>query len=157
MSDLVKSVGEKVSKDSCTNRCRKGNCKVVLSKELYPRVVIDLDHCEELASKNDRRCDYIIIGDICGDDLVIPLELTGGRKDASEIVAQLQAGALIAKKVVRNNLEFKFRPVFAYRGFRKGERDALRNNRNRVSFWGKRELVRVIKCGNTLSKAFLVP
>ena len=157
MSGLVNSVGEKVSKDCCTNRCRKGKCKVNLSRDLCPRLVIDLDHCEELASKNDTRCDYIIVCEISGDELVIPLELTGGKKDASEIVAQLQAGALIAKKVVCNNVEFKFRPVFAYRGFRKGERDALRDNRNRISFLGKRELVRVIKCGNTLSKAHLVP
>lgn len=146
MSDLVNSVREKVPGKCCVTYCRKEGCRVSLSKELYPRVVVDLDldRYEELISKNATRCDYIIVFKFNGSDWVVPLELTTGKKGARKIVEQLQAGASIAERIVCNGVSVKFRAVAALgRGIRKHDRKSFKTykvkfrHKNRTIFWKK--------------------
>ena len=151
MSDLVNSVLEKVPGNCRAKSCSAKRCSVVLSNELRPRVVIDLDRCEELVSKSDTRCDYIVFSKFCGDDWVVPLELSTGKKRASEIVSQLQAGASIAEGIVCNGVSVKFLPVFAHRGIKIHEMKTLRTKR--VKFRQKSEIIRIIRCGSKLIQA----
>ncbi len=82
----------------------------------------------------------------------MPLELKKSRADAKEVVKQLKAGADIAKKLVPSNIEINFRPIVAHRGIRKAEREELKKPRNRIRFRDFRESVRLINCGDKLSK-----
>lgn len=151
MSNLVNSVHGKVPNTCCVNNCGKGQCKVILPQGLSPRVVIDLDHCNVLVSRNATRCDYIVICKFSGDNWVVPLELTAGRKRSSKIVSQLQAGASIAEKVVCSKVGVKFRPVFAHCGIKPHERNDLR--KKRVQFGQQSEIVRLIRCESKLTDA----
>ncbi len=154
MSGLVNSVGEKVSKDCCAKSCSAKRCSVALSNELSPRIVIDLDRCEVLVSKNDTRCDYIIVCEFSGDDWVVPLELKSGKASGSKIVAQLRAGARIAEKLVPDSAKVQFRPVAACK-LTKYERTVIRKVANKVKFGRKGKLIKWISCGSNLEEALL--
>lgn len=154
MSDLVKSVQEKVPVECRAKSCSAKRCSVGLSNELCPRIVIDLDSCEVLVSRNATRCDYIIISEFNGDDWVVPLELKSGKASGSKLVAQLQAGARIAEKLVPDSAKVQFRPVAACK-LTKYERTVIRKVANKVKFGRKGKLIRWISCGSKLEKALL--
>lgn len=149
MSSLVNSVRENVPGKCRTKSCSKEGCSVKLSNELRLGVIVDLDRCEVLVPRDAIRCDYILICKLSGDDFVVPLELTTGKKRASKIVGQLQAGASIAEGIVCNGVSVKFRPVFAHRGIKIHEMKTLRTKR--VKFGQKSEIVRLIRCGSKLA------
>ena len=152
MSDLVYSIQEMVHGKCRAKSCSAKRCSVPLSKELSPRVVIDLDRCEELVSKNNTRCDYIIICEFNGDNWIVPLELKSGKASGSKIVAQLRAGASIAENLVPSSAKVRFRPVAACK-LSKYERLVVRKVANKVKFRQKREFIKRINCGCKLIQA----
>ena len=119
------------------------------------RLVVDFDKPGAPVRRDGRKCDYLFIadGEQGGAGWVAPLELKRGSLRASEVVAQLRAGAEIADRLVPRGLQPAFRPTVAFGSIRKLERNALREPRNRIVFRGQQELVRQIKCGDRLIKA----
>lgn len=151
MSDFLHAVRDKVSKKCCVRRCQKEGCKVPLSNELNPFVLIDMDQPCSLSEKNAKRCDFLFFSGYEGKDWVVPLELQKGKAYASKILEQLQAGADIAEKLVPKGENLEFRPVAAYGGdLRRNEWNVLRQTK--VKFRQKRELVRLKKCGTNLTQ-----
>ena len=71
-----------------------------LSNELHPFVLIDMDQPCSPSGENGKRCDYLFFSGYEGKDWVVPMELQKGKASASKIVEQLQAGAVIAEKLV---------------------------------------------------------
>ena len=119
------------------------------------RLIVDFDRQDTPVRGNGRKCDYLFIADggQGGAGWVAPLELKRGALRASDVVAQLRAGAEIADGLVPGGLQPAFRPTVASGSIRKLERNALREPRNRIVFRGQQELVRQIKCGDGLIKA----
>ena len=152
MSDFVNAVREKVSNKCCVRRCQKVGCKVPLSKELNPFVLIDMDQPCSPSEKNGKRCDLLFFSGYEGKDWVVPMELQKGKASASKIVPQLQAGASIAEKLVPKGENLEFRPVAAYGGdLRRNELNVFRQTK--VKFRQKHEFVRLVKCGTNLTQA----
>lgn len=149
MIGLVKAVRAKVPESCCAKLCKKEGCKVSLPSMCRQRVLIDMDR-ESLAEKHDKRCDFLFVGEAKGEGWVVPIELKKGKASSSEVVPQLQSGAKVAEKVVPKNAEISFRPVVAAGRFDKYERGLLR--KKEVKFRGMSELVRRIKCGESLAK-----
>ena len=150
MIDLVKAVRAKVLESCCVKVCKKEGCKVSLPRECRQRVLINMDLLELLVEKHGKRCDFLFVGEAEGESWVVPIELKKGKASSSEVVLQLQAGAKVAEKIVPNNVEISFRPVVAASRFDKYERGLIR--RKEVKFRGMSELVRRIKCGESLAK-----
>lgn len=114
------------------------------------RVVIDFDKATAPVISNEKRCDYLFIAEgVSGRCWVAPLELKKGRLHAQEAVQQLQEGALAAEQLVPPNEAATFRPVAATGSVSKIERILLRKAGG-VRFHGRREEVRLMKCGMQL-------
>ena len=154
MSCLVDSLRSKLRKACLASRCKKQGCKVGLTKELSPFVLIDMDRSGAPVKQNQKRCDYLFVGDRSGETWVVPMELMKGKATASKIVPQLRAGASIAEKLVPDNEKVRFRPVAAYgRGLTRYEFNQFKKMTNRVKFGQVQEFVHLIKCGSKLKKA----
>ena len=165
MTGLVGTVRGKVNNTCIGNRgIKKEGCSVSLKDAPQPRLIIDFDKPgAPLVNKPGARpgddpihCDYLFVAEVSSKPgWVVPLELKNQKKmDASEVVGQLKAGARSAEQLVPNTMTVNFRPVVAFSGgIRKDERNALKANRNKVRFHGTTEPVRLIKCGDQLTKA----
>lgn len=154
MSAAVDAVREKVSSACLVERCRSKGCRIGLPGNLKPFVLIDMDHPGAPAAKDEKRCDFLFVNRCW----VAPVEIKKGRAAASEIVPQLRAGAAAAQRVVPSDADVRFRPVAAYGGaLRRQEHDEFRKSRNKVTFWGHAELVRLIRCGASLTQALGTP
>lgn len=154
MSNLSEAVRAKVSEECLTTKCRKKGCSVHIPNSNRQFIVIDMDHSKSPAPQDGTRCDFLFIGECNSENWVVPLELKKGNANASEILPQLKAGAIIAERIIPKNENLAFRPVAAYGGeLKRAERDAFRDKRHRVKFRQQRELVRLIRCGVSLEKA----
>ena len=152
MSDFVNAVREKVSNKCCVRRCQKEGCRVPLSNDLRPFLLIDMDQRCFPSEKNGKRCDFLFFSGYEGKDWVVPMELQKGKASASKIITQLQAGAFIAEKLAPKGENLEFRPVAAYGGgLRRNELKIFRQTK--VNFRQKHEFVRLIKCGTNLTQA----
>lgn len=156
MTGLVGTVHGMVNNTCIENRgIKKEGCSVSLKDAPQPRLIIDFDKPGSPLGKNQTRCDYLFVAeDPSKSGWVVPLELKKGQLDTSGIVRQLKAGAYAASQLVPNTMAVNFRPVVAYGGgIHTAERNALKANRNKVRFHGTAEPVRLIKCGEQLTKA----
>lgn len=154
MSNLVDSLRSKLPQTCLARRCKKQGCKVGLSRDLNPFVLIDMDRRGAPVNQNQKRCDYLFFGMRSGKNWVVPLELKKGMATASKIVPQLQAGASIAENLVPDKAKVRFRPVAAYGGgLTRYEFNQFKKMTNRVKFGRAREFVQLIKCGSKLVEA----
>lgn len=164
MSSLANAVCASVSEECLTTRCQKEGCKVSLPSVgripvgQRPYVVIDMDNCESLVSRNETRCDFLFVGEYKSRDWVVPLELKRGQPTVREIVPQLRAGASIAEEIVPRNAEVKFRPVAAYGGeLKRHQLNLFKNKANWIEFRNQAKGVRLIRCGASLEQALKSP
>ena len=98
---LVSQVLQKVNGDCLAQRCRKNNCSLTLDDLPDLFILVDMDHKKApTLSEEEKKCDYIFIGDKDDAVWVAPLELKGGKFKASEVVEQLQSGARVADHIV---------------------------------------------------------
>ena len=99
-------------------------------------------------------CDYLFIADERSNrSWVVPMELKNSEMKVSKVVGQLQAGARVAQKLVSSSGAISFRPVAVVREIHKDAREKLRRRNGEVSFRGGRERIRVLICGDPLTKA----
>ena len=147
MTSLCDAIRQRVSSDCIVTRCRKEGCSVSLHGVSGPFLLLDMDKTE--ADGSETRCDYIVIG--CADDAwVVALELKRGNAEAGTVVRQLRAGARAAHRLVPRGAPATFRPVVASGGIKRAQLAQLRKSFNRISFRGKKEYVRPIRCGARL-------
>lgn len=155
MKGLENAINANISAHCRVKNCEKRGCKVLLPNKLAPFIVIDMDHAESPAKVDGKRCDFLFISEDGGNNWVVPLELKSGNVSSSEIVPQLQAGALVANQLVPKNAHVQFRPVAAYGGgLRKYEWYSFRKKRNKIKFRQHSEIARLIRCGSSLAKGF---
>ena len=136
----------------------KAGCRVLLSGAPERRLVLDFDFPEAPTAPGDSRCDYLFVADdFRNADWVAPVECKRGALRASQVVRQLRAGAAVAEDLVPTASDFEFRPIAATGSVPKAERIKLRKSRNFIRCHGKREAVRLIKCGDPLIKGLSSP
>ena len=83
----------------------------------------------------------------------MPMELKAGEVKASEVAAQLRAGAELAGRLVPPDAKIRFRPVVASGKIHKDEQRKLRRSPNKITFRGKQEVILRIRCGDPLTRA----
>ena len=150
---LVSQVLQKVNGDCLAQRCRKNNCSLTLDDLPDLFILVDMDHKKApTLSEEEKKCDYIFIGDKDDAGWVAPLELKGGKFRASEVVAQLQAGARVADHIVPQGAQTRFRPIVVHgRGIHRAELKHLQ--KRRVRFRNQNNLVGKARCGTSLADA----
>ena len=131
---------------------RKAGCRVSLQDAPARRLVLDLDKPEAPTRSGGGRCDFLLVAEnFKNSDWIAPIECKRGSLDASRVVRQLQDGAGIVEDVVPTDQDFEFRPIAAVGSVPKWERRQLREPGNRIECRGRRESVRLIKCGEKLA------
>lgn len=132
-------------------RLVKAGCRIFLRDAPARRVVLDLDHPDAPARPGGGRCDFLLVAENYKDsNWVAPIECKKGALNASKVVRQLRDGAAAAEDVVPSERDFEFRPIAAVGSVPKSERLELRKPGNLIECRGKREGVRLIKCGDQL-------
>ena len=117
MTDLCSYFKESIPPSCCVKRCNKSGCRVDLRKAPSPFVLIDMD-CDHLEiEEGSNRCDFLFVSQGDGDATgwVAALELKG-RPESAKIIAQLQAGAQFAAKILSRDADIQFRPIAFYSG-----------------------------------------
>lgn len=156
MSRLVEAVRRQVPPKSLARKCEKKGCRVSLKNVLERHLLVDFDKLDKPSGSETKCCDYLFVSDRDSEKqpYVALIELKRGRLDVSDIVAQIKAGADIAKVFFSKKTVFSFRPVAACGGkATKIEIKRLREERNKISFHGHRESIRLIRSGSPLIKA----
>lgn len=147
--------------DAChARKCRGDGCHLKLDGLGPARVLIAMD-CDELArsqAERQRTCDFLFVGE---GNWIVPIELKRGSMEASEVVAQLRAGAKFAEERILHLLptpkRLHFRPVVAFRGTHPQQRAALRQKRNRIRFGGEFRSILTARCGDSLGRVVRPP
>ena len=153
---LVKEIAGKVPAHCRVSRCRGDGCEVRLEgmPSCPDRLTIKLD-CEELGIRDQKRCDYLFIGQTDTTTYVALIELKSGKVDSATGVAkELQGGAnLVAAKLLLPNASFQFRPVLAHgKGMRKHMLKQLR--KEKVKLRGTTTPIQIVRCGSKLIDVF---
>ncbi len=145
-------------------RCSDSNCSLSLEGVPTPYVLVHIDSSAFRVRAgrwrlpdDQRRCDFLLVA---GDDAdrgpwVVPVELTTGRKEVSDFVAQIGGGILVADELLPEDIQYRFRPVGGCRPrlVGRGVADELRKPGNRVNFRGDRQNIRLVECGTRLTDA----
>lgn len=134
MTELGSYFRESIPSACCVKRCSKEGCNVNMREAPSPFVLIDMD-CDLL--EIDRRsnlCDFLFVsrGGGGAPGWVAALELKG-RPESSKIIAQLQAGAQFASKILSRDADILFRPI-AFFGGRMHREELTRLRRASVRF-----------------------
>ena len=133
-----------------TGSLRKEGCGVRLDGAPTPRVVVDLDKPGAPLGPGETRCDYLFFAESpSAPGWLAPLELKGGRFQATGVQAQLQAGADAASGLLSQAVAVRFCPIIVSRGTRKNEREKLK--RIRIRYRGAVEPVRQMGCDRRLA------
>ena len=146
---MVETVKQAFNEDCIVKTCNRDGCSVDLRGTPRPNVTVDLDGQSAPFMNHATRCDYLFVAD-GNPGWVVPIELSHGQKDPNKLIKQLQAGAKAAQNVVPANAAVTFRPVFAGKP-KKHSRDKIR--KSKIHFYGKTEVIKVIKCGAPLHNA----
>ena len=93
MSGAVEALKGLIPEHCHATSCKKDGCKVSLKGLQSNRIIVDMD-CEALGiPDNQKRCDYLYVGEKRKTQ-VVPIELKSGKvPSASDAVEQLQKGA----------------------------------------------------------------
>ena len=118
--------------------------------------VINLNHPKLLGPGSVG--DFIFASDASGSKApwkkswIVALELTSGKKSATEVKNQLSAATRVVEELTNSNMAFTFRPVFAFgKKMHKIEIDNLKQEK--IKFRESSFGIKLIRCGSPLSKA----
>lgn len=107
---------------------------------------------QERHDHGGRLCDFLVFFTYDDDDWCAAVEMKSGRIDASVVVEQLQAGALVIQCILGNGKRTPFAAVLAHRGrMSQNELRVLRSRR--IRFGGRKHLIRPVRCGSALISA----
>ena len=152
MSDLVRMVRAEVPNECVARRFAKDGCSIRMTGVPTEHVTIDVD-CNALPLRVDeKRCDFVFVGEDDSGAWVAPIELKSGSFSASSVAAQLQVGADLAHRWLPANARFQFAPVVAHRrGIRREKVKALQ--RTSVTLREQKRRPKLIHCGSPLRQA----
>ena len=151
MSKLVTAVAGNICSRCHAKRCNKKNCSVSMQKAPTRRVVVDLD-CDDLQIPgNQKRCDYLFVGEENNTTWVVPIELKSGGLKAQDVVDQIQAGAGLADAWLPQEGSFQFVPVLAHgKGIHSKDLQILRDRK--IKLRGQKKQTVLVRCGRALKE-----
>lgn len=148
MMGPVERIRQSVRSTCIAKHLRRASCTVGLTGFPEPHLLIDLDLPGSPLDDRSVRCDYLVFaGDGKRHFMVAPVEFK--TKWREKTVKQLQAGADESDRRVPVALAVTFRPVVALHRF--SPKATRRSLRERVSFRGRMEPIRVVLCGERLA------
>ena len=152
MSESVTACANQVPASCHATRCNKDGCRVSLNGVPRKRIIIDMD-CEALQILDDqKRCDYLFVGEETNTTWVVPIELKSGGLRAREVLEQLEEGVKMADMWLPQGTSFQLVPVLAHgRGIHKRDREVLRSGKMQLR--GQRKGITIIRCGSPLKNA----
>lgn len=153
MSHWLESLRENFDSRCFENQCRKDQCSVSLAGTIRPHLIVDFDKPGSPIGRNKTRCDYLVAAESeSGARWVAVLEFKSGKFKNKKLGNQLSASARAMESRISYDSKIFFRPVLASNGLGKSKRFEIR--RNKVNFHEHEYPIRLISCGDKLSKAF---
>lgn len=152
MSGTVAAVANRVPGCCHTIRCNKDRCRVELKGAPETRLLVDMD-CDGLKiPSQQKRCDYLFVGESGDTTWVAPIELKSGGFKATEVLEQIEGGVGSADDWLPEGTSFRFVPVLAHgKTVHRNDLKVLRSRKVRLR--GQPKKVVLIKCGEPLAKA----
>lgn len=148
---LIEKIRSEFRKTCLVDKMERRECTLCLRGTPEPYLFIDLDLSGSPLGPSDKRCDFLVFVDNVGEmPCVAPVEFKSIWRGT--IVEQLQAGAREIDWRVPVKLECRFRPIGVLSDFPKNQR---KNIRQRVSFRGQDEPIRILYCGDKLIEALV--
>ena len=142
------------SKRRCTKQFSRDGASFSLGKAPIPHLVVDFDAPGSPLEKNDPRCDFLFVSDGSGasNGHVAPIEMSSGKKKASKVREQLQAGTDFVEAAFPSALKVNFRPVLVGKLTRskKARRDSKAGSGEVIRFRQTAYKLEVISSGSTL-------
>ena len=146
--------------------CRDSGCSLELAGVPAPYALIHIDapsfrvrDGQWRLPDDQRRCDYLFVGgeDTNGGPWVVPVELTTGRKEVNDFLAQIGGGIIVADELLPKGIPCRFYPVGGRRHRVLGREvaDELRKRSNRVNFRGQLRNIELVECGTRLADALV--
>ena len=130
LKEIRQWVGDRKAKSYTRKGCRVSMAN--LKSKPANRVVLDVDSAFPTNTAKTNQCDFILfhIDDAQNCLAGVPMELKRGDVDASDAIAQLQAGARIADNCTPKDAEINLMPVLVHGGsLPKNQRNRLRTSR----------------------------
>ncbi len=156
-STAVDAVIAHTNPQSHASTCNDSGCSLSLSDVPTPNVLVSMEHPASPVATGQPHCDYLFVGgddDVDGGPWVAPIELTTGKKRASELLAQIRSVTSIADRLLPHGIKFRYNPVAAHdRSLHRDDIADLRKPANRVRFRGKPPSVQIVRCGSQLANA----
>lgn len=151
MSGPVAAVANRVPGCCHAVRCDRDRCQVDLKGAPSVRLLIDMD-CDALKiPRQQKRCDYLFIGEEGTTTWIVPIELKSGRLKASEVLDQLKGGVGAVEPLLPQGILFQLVPVLAHRKpIHRIERNKLRSGE--IQLRGQPKQIEFIKCGEALKQ-----
>ena len=109
--------------------------------------------CDALkVPRQQKRCDYLFIGEEGTATWIAPIELKSGGLRATEVLDQLQGGMRALEPCLPQGISFQLVPVLAHgKAIRPYELRKLRSKT--IQLRGQKKVTVLIKCGEPLTKA----
>lgn len=150
MNEVVAAFAANVPLPCQVSCCDRDGCSVDLVGCSATRTIVDMDCLALPLPKQQKRCDYLFVGEEDDTTWVVPIELkSGGIGNVNEVLQQLRGGAVIADAWLPEEGEFDFLPVVAH-GKDMPKRAWERLRRLRVRLRGKERSPGIIQCGGLL-------
>ncbi len=148
----VAEISDRVPDCCKAERCDRDGCRIHLNGVPASRVIIDMD-CGELGIDNEKRCDYLFVGEEGTVTWIAPIELKGGKVGGvTKMADQIRGGVRLADRLLPMGRKFRLVPVLAHeKPIHRRDRKQLR--REKVSLRGSRKLIKIVRCGDQLVKA----
>lgn len=152
---LANDLKQQIDQRSLTTGCRRRGCSLSLKGIQGKWTLVDLDSPWAPISQTATRCDFLFVGAARqnGPDFVAPIELKRGDVNASEVITQLRAGALLAEAYISAKTAVEFVPILASGRLHKAQHNQLRRQSSRISFGNRQAFVQRIQCGDLIARA----
>ena len=114
MSGTVAAVANRVPGCCHAIRCNRDKCRVELNDAPSVRLLIDMD-CDALEiPRQQKRCDFLFIGEEATTTWIAPIELKSGRLRATDVLDQLEGGLRVLDPSLPQGISFQLVPVLAH-------------------------------------------
>ena len=92
MKDIIEQVSDKIPMSCRATKCSANGCSVSMEGTPANKMLVNMD-CPDLKILNEKRCDYVFVGQDEDLLLIAAIELKSGRFEAKSVAKQLQGGA----------------------------------------------------------------
>ena len=151
MTGTVAAVANRVPGCCHAMHCNRDGCRVDLQGAPSVRLLIDMD-CDGLQiPRQQKRCDYLFIGEKGTATWIAPIELKSGGFRATEVLDQLAGGVRAVEPFLPPGISFQLVPVLAHgKSIRRIELKRLRSGK--IQLRGQPGQIAIMKCGEALKQ-----